>query len=100
MTTIAIRWTRQAQAATMLDYVLSGVPDERCEGTLSDEHAASSRGLPVVVDASGSALGPADLGMEIIADGSALTAEGRDLMERAALAGYRALVVTPEAFAR
>ena len=51
----------------------------------------------MVVDASGAALGPADVGAEIYADSSTLTPEGRGLMERAALAGYRAIVVTPEA---
>lgn len=99
MTTLTVRWTTFPAVSSLLD-VLDGPDPAGHEGTLTDEHAASSYGLPVVVDATGAALGTAELASEIVADMSTLTADGRALLERALVAGYRALVVTPEAFAR
>jgi hypothetical protein len=75
---------------------LSRLEDSWQRGSLTTEHAASSRGLPVVVDASGTARGTAEVGelhvySEEEADGyrHPLTAGQRELVDAAVRAGYR-----------
>ena len=58
-------------------------------GSLSDEHAASSYGLPVAVGADGTAYGPAEVGrLLLVIDRSDWTADVQDLVRRARAASY------------
>lgn len=85
-TTLPVSWT-PATITSMLDLISND-----CEGVLTTDHAASSRGLPVVVHA-GQALGPAEVGELTVSVYSSLghaviTAEQLALVQAARSAGY------------
>lgn len=73
----------------MLDLLIN-----ECDGTLTTDHAASSRGLPVVVGSDGAALGSSEVGELTVAvypslGHEPLTAEQLAVVEAARAAGYQ-----------